>query len=333
YAATNEGIAKSIDGGNQWTQLDTNLPLPPNKSLGELKLSNMTVVGNALYLRTNQGGSTNCLLHLHPNTGTLRHIEGMPIYVDLSHGKWLESTIRSTATVGLSKANQPDLFRYQLGIQEAVVRTTGEFAVSKGTFYIEYERKLYRWTPGDHEWYDTGVRDAPVFGDFYATDGFQFAVSGKVIYLGKSDGSLFQSLDGGDTWKDVTVDFPFQLNRSESQDQLLKKLPHFRNIRFVDNRVYVSTKDGVAMSSDGENWHTLTDSKYASIAMRQLAVDGTTLYGVSQTGVYRLDNKTGIWEQITSEVLGRVTSIVVAGNFLYIGTERHGLLSLPLRTL
>ena len=333
YAATNKGIAKSIDGGNQWTQLDTNLPLPPNKSLGALKLSNMTVVGNALYLRTNQGGSTNCLLHLHPNTDTLRHIEGMPVYVDPSHGKWLESTIRSTATVGLSKANQPDLLRYQLGIEEAVVRTTGEFAVSKGTFYIEYERKLYRWTPGDREWYDTGVRDAPVFADFYATDGFQFAVSGKVIYLGKSDGSLFQSLDGGDTWKEITVHFPFHLNRSESQDQLVKKLPHFREIRFMDNTVYVSTKDGVAMSSDGENWHTLTDSKYTPIAMRQLAGDGTTLYGVSQTGVYRLDNKAGIWERITSEVLGRVTSIVVAGNVLYIGTEHHGLLSLPLYNL
>ncbi len=333
YATTNKGIAKSVDGGNQWTQLDTNLPLPPDKSLGELKLSNMTVVGSSLYLRADQGGSTNCLLHLPANTDTLTHIEGMPVYVDPSHGKWLESTIRSTATVGLSKANQPDLFRYQLGIEEAVVRTTGEFAVSKGTFYIEYERKLYRWTPGDREWYDTGVRDAPVFGDFYATDGFQFAVSGKVIYLGKSDGSLFQSLDGGDTWKDVTVGFPFQLNRSESQDQLLKKLPHFRDIRFVDNRVYISTKDGVAMSNDGDTWHTLTDSKYTPIAMRQLAVDGTTLYGVSQTGVYRLDNKAGIWDRITSEVLGPVTSLVVTGNVFYMSTEHHGLLSLPLRTL
>ena len=101
----------------------------------------------------------------------------------------------------------------------------------------------------------------------------------------------------------------------------------------MDNTVYVSTKDGVAMSSDGENWHTLTDSKYTPIAMRQLAVDGTTLYGVSQTGVYRLNNSTGIWEQITSEVLGRVTSLVVVGNVLYVGTEHRGLLSLPLHSL
>ena len=287
YAVTNKGVAKSIDGGNQWTQLDTNLPLPPNKSLGALKLSNMTVVGDSLYVRANQGGSTNCLLHLPPDADTLRHIEEMPVYVDPSHGKWLENNIRTTAAIGLSKANQPDLFRYQLGIEEAVVRTTGEFATNKDTFYIEYERHLYRWTRGEHKWHDTGMHDAPVFGNFYATNGFQFAVSGKVIYLGKSDGSLFQSLDGGDTWKDMSADFPFRLNKAEPQDQLLKKLPHFREIFFLNNTVYVSTKDGVAMSSDGKNWHTLTDSKYTPIAMRQLAVNDTTLYGVSQTGVYQ----------------------------------------------
>ena len=64
YAVTNKGVAKSIDGGNQWTQMDTNLPIPPNKTLGALKLSNITVVGDSLYVRTKQGGSTNCLLHL-----------------------------------------------------------------------------------------------------------------------------------------------------------------------------------------------------------------------------------------------------------------------------
>ena len=334
YAVTNKGMAKSIDGGDQWTQIDTNLPLPANKSLGALKLSNMTVVGDALYVRTKQGGSTNCLLHLPPNTDTLRHIERMPVYVDPNHGEWLERTSGAAAGIDLNELYQEvfqkDLARYRRGIEQAVIRTTGEFAVSEDTFYIEYERKLYRWARGDSEWHDTGMHDAPAFGDLYATDGFQFAVSGKIIYLGKSDGSLFQSLDGGDTWKDITADFPFQLNKAEAYDQPLKKLPHFREIVFVDNMVYVSTTDGVAMSSDGVNWHTLTDSKFTPIAMHQLTVDGATLYGVSQTGVYQLNNRTGIWEQIISEVLGRVTSIAVARNVLYMGTEHHGILSLPL---
>ena len=337
YAVTNKGMVKSIDGGDQWTQIDTNLPLPSNKSLGALKLSNMTVVGDTLYVRTKQGGSTNCLLHLPADTDTLTHIDGMPVYVDPRHGEWLERTSGTAAGIDLNELYQEvfqkDLARYRRGIEQAVIRTTGEFAVSEDTFYIEYERKLYRWARGDSEWHDTGMHDAPAFGDFYATDGFQFAVSGKGIYLGKSDGSLFQSLDGGDTWKDITVDFPFQLNKAEAYDHPVKKLPHFREIVFVDNKVYVSTTDGVAMSSDGVNWHTLTDSQYTPIAMHQLTVDGTTLYGVSQTGVYQLNNTTGIWKQITSEVLGRVTSLVVARNVLYIGTEHHGILSLSMHEL
>ena len=330
YAVTNTGIAKSSDGGDRWTQIDTNLPLPPNKSLGELKLSNMTAVGNSLYVRTNQGGSTNCLLHLPPRTDTLLHIQGMPVYVDSDHGEWLEETIGTAAALGLQATDQKALAHYRRGIEEAIVRTTGEFAVSEDTFYIEYERKLYRWTRGDRKWRDLVTQDAPVFADFYATDGFQFAVSGKVLYLGKSDGSLFQSLDGGDTWKDITADFPFPLNRAASQDQLLRQLPHFKEILFVRDTVYVSTSDGVATSNDGENWHTLTDSRYAPIPMAQLAVNGAILYGVSQTGAYRLANRTGIWKQVASEIPRRVTSLAVAGNLLYIGTEHHGILRLPL---
>ena len=333
YAVTDKGVAQSSDGGDQWTQIGTNLPLPPDKPLGALKLSNMTAVGDSLYIRTNQGGSTNCLLHLLPNTDTLLHIEGMPVYVNPSHGEWLEKTIRTTAVIDLNETDRAALSRYQLGVEEAIVRTTGEFAVSDDTFFIEYERKLYRWTPKDRKWHDTGMQDAPVFADFYAANGFQFAVSGKVIYLGKSSGTLFQSLDGGDTWRDITPNFSLLINRAESQDQLLKKLPHFREIVFVDNTVYVSTNDGIAMSNDGENWHVLTDSRYAPIAMHQLAVHGTGLYGVSQTGAYQLNQNTGIWEQIASEIPGRVTSLAVARNTLYIGTEHRGILRFPLPSL
>ena len=250
----------------------------------------------------------------------------MPVYVDSNRSKWLESVAYTSGTLNLDETDQANLFRYQLGIEEAATRTTGEFAISGNTFYIEYERRLYRWTPGHRRWHDTGMQDSPVFADFYATGGFQFAVSGEVIYLGKSNGNLFQSLDGGDTWRDVTADFPFQFNRAEPQNQLLKKLPHFKEIVFSGNTVFVSTSDGVTMSSDGENWRMLTDSTSAPIPMHQLAINGTTLYGVSRTGAYRLNKDTGIWEQIASEIPGRVTSLAAARNTLYIGTEHSGVL-------
>ncbi len=59
--------------------------------------------------------------------------------------------------------------------------------------------------------------------------------------------------------------------------------------------------------------------------MNKLAVDSTTLYGVSKrTGVYRLES--GTWKQIVSEVPIRVNSLVVDGNTLYVGIQERGML-------
>ncbi len=333
YAITDKGVAKSTDGGELWTSVETGLLSALGKSLDTLELSNMTAVGNVLYVRAKQGGGTNALFHLLPETDTLLHIKGMPVYVNENPNKWLESIAYTAGALNLDETDQANLYRYQLGIEEASTRTTGEFAVGGNTFYIEYERRLYRWTYGDRKWHDTGMQDAPVFADFYAADGFQFAASGEVIFLGKSNGTLFQSLNGGDTWRDITSVFPFPLNRSKPQNQLLKKLPHFKEIVFSGSTAYVSTSDGVAMSDDGENWHMLTDSTSALIPMRQLTIHDTILYGVSQTGAYRLNKSTGIWVLITSEIPGQITSLAVARNTLYIGTEQRGILRLPFDNL
>ena len=171
--------------------------------------------------------------------------------------------------------------------------------------------------------------------DFTRPTGFQVAASRRSLFtLGKVTEALFQSLDSGNTWKDVTASFPLPLDRTVSRTQLLEKLPHFKEILFVGSTVYVSTSDGVAMSNDGENWHLLTDTEQTPIAMRHLAIDGidgTTLYGVTQTSAYRLQKNTGTWIQIAPEIPERVTSLVATGNILYVGTEHRGVLGLPLQ--
>ncbi|MDE0396359.1 MAG: sigma-70 family RNA polymerase sigma factor [Candidatus Poribacteria bacterium] len=333
YAMTDDGITKSTDGGERWTYILTelSLPKPPKKPISTLGLSNMTAIGDSLYMRAKHGGSTNCLLRLSPNTDTLRHIEGMPVYVDWRHGEKLENIADTRVAPERNEIDQRELTRYLLGIEEATTRTTGEFAMTGNTFYIEYERTLYRCSRGDRKWFDTGIQDTPVFDGFYATTGFQVAASGKVVYLGKSNGSLFQSLDSGNTWKDVTASFPLPLDRTVSRTELLEKLPHFKDILFGGSTVYVSTSDGVAMSNDGENWHVLTDTEQTPIAMRHLAIDGTTLYGVTQTSAYQLQKHAGTWIQISPEIPERVTSLVAAGNILYVGTEHRGVLGLPLQ--
>ena len=322
YTVTHKGIATSTDGGARWTYIQPALPF---------SLTSLTVVGDSLYLRKNKGDSTNGLFHLHPHADTPQPVEGMPLYVATNPDKTLE----------LLPTTDPRALVKTVNVEAGKQRSTGEFAISGETFYIEYERKLYRWTRGEHTWHDTGVQDAPAFGDYYPSiNGFQFAVSGKVIYLGKNDGSLFQSLDGGDTWRDITATFPFPLDRSKlpliklsEVQEMMRKLPHFKDIVYVGHTVYIITNDGGAMSNDGENWQPLTNEKSVPITISQLAVKGTTLYGASETGTYRLNNETNTWIQIAPEVPGGVTSLVVADDVLYVGTNYRGILRLPLHGL
>ena len=291
-------------------------------------------MGDSLYVRENKGNSTHDLFHLQPHTDTLHPVEGMPVYVDANP---------DTPDTALERLPNVTADRPPIKIQEGniTIRRAGEFAISGDTFYIEYERKLYRWTRGEHKWHDTGMQDAPAFGDYYPSiNGFQFAVSGEVIYLGKNDGSLFQSLDGGDTWHDITATFPFPLDRSKlpliqlsEVQEMMRKLPHFKDIVYVGNTVYIITNDGGAMSNDGENWQPLTNEKSVPITLSELALKGATLYGASETGAYRLNNETNTWIQIAPEVPGGVTSLVVADDVLYVGTNYRGVLRLPLHGL
>jgi hypothetical protein len=88
--------------------------------------------------------------------------------------------------------------------------------------------------------------------------------------------------------------------------------------------VYVATDAGVAASSDGKQWRAITDATGTPPIIGRLAVDGTKVYGVSKTDVYRLENDA--WKQVASEVPERVTSLTVDGNVLYVGTQDSGVL-------
>ena len=92
----------------------------------------------------------------------------------------------------------------------------------------------------------------------------------------------------------------------------------------VNATIYVATDAGIITSDDGRHWHIVTDAEGNNLIMEHLAVDGTTLYGVSKTAVYQLENNT--WKQVVSEVPERVTSLAVDGNVLYVGTRNSGVL-------
>ena len=188
----------------------------------------------------------------------------------------------------------------------------GAFAVSGETFYAEYKRQLFKWHPGDSEWKDTGLVDT---GEPSAEDteyGFKLAVSGGTVYVGKRDGKLFQSLDSGNSWKDITSSLPFPFTA-------------FTEIVFAGSTVYVATDRGVLSSQTGAHWRVVTND----VVIDRLAVNGLTLYGAGDKGVYRLEAQ-GEWKQVSPGVPGKVLSLVVHRDRLYMATERRGMFHISL---
>ncbi len=194
--------------------------------------------------------------------------------------------------------------------------TLGRLAVSDNTFYIEYRREIYKCEPNTLEWRNTGFIDN---GEqpHNSRKGVRLAVSGETLYVGKRDGKLFQSLDGGDNWKDMTPNLPLSFSR-------------FRDILFLDSAIYISTDKGVLTSQTGEHWRVLTDTEGERLIVAGLAVDDTTVYGVSNAGAYRLDRH-GKWKKVSPEVPDGIRELVFANDKLYIITNQRGIFHISLQ--
>ena len=196
------------------------------------------------------------------------------------------------------------------------------FAISRGVFYAEYKRRLFKWRLGDSAWTDTGLVDIvkPSHNNLL-DEGFKLAVSEKTLYVGKRDGKLFQSLDEGSNWRDVTPNLPLHFTS-------------FKKIVFVGSTVYVATDTGVLVSETGEHWRVIMDRSGTPIiinhfAMNHFAVTGPKVYGAGDIGVYGLDTD-GRWRQFASEVPGEVVSLDIINNKLYGATEDRGIFQISL---
>ena len=79
-------------------------------------------------------------------------------------------------------------------------------------------------------------------------------------------------------------------------------------------------------SQTGSHWRVITDE----VTIDRFAVDGATLYGAGDTGVYSLDADSE-WKEISLGVPGKVLSLVVHRDRLYVATERRGMFHISLR--
>ena len=185
----------------------------------------------------------------------------------------------------------------------------GPFAVSGGTFYMEHNFKLLRWTQGDNAWDDTGQEETVELTQDIARKKLKLAVSGNTVYVGKRDGHLVVSYDKGHNWTDLTPALPFEVRT-------------FKEIVVTGSTVYVATDAGIITSDDGRHWRTITDAEGTNLIMEHLAADGKTIYGITtDTGAYRLEN--GTWQRVVSKIPDRASSLAVDGNTLFVGTENN----------
>ena len=243
YTSSSTGVSKSSDGGESWKKLTLGsgeLTLKPSENAHPLISPKLAIADGVLY------GATSVLVPEHQlrifrlstNGNVLVPIQGIPALEGTPSTKDINDWIDKLPQVsGFPKA----------------------FAVSSETFYAEYRQQLLRWKRGESKWFNTGLADTDNSNDF--PKGFKLAVSEETVYVGKRDGSLFQSFDSGVTWKDLTANLPLRFER-------------FNEIIFAGSTVYVATDAGVLTSEDGEHWRAITDTAGTHTLIERMAVAG-----------------------------------------------------------
>ena len=315
YAHTGDDIVQSTDRGESWAAVQ----FGANEAAGRARQSRLnfsadsrlTVASNTLYVILREENHLRVFRLSGTDDNGLVPVQEAPTFeVDVSPiGLLAES--EDVKQVHLSVEYEED--DNPVGtLRRKEHENIGAFVVSGETFYAEYQRQLFKWQPGDSEWKDTGLVDTGEPSDEDPKSGFKLAVSGKTVYVGKRDGKLLQSLDSGDSWKDITPTLPLHFTR-------------FKEVVFAGSTVYVATDNGVLASQTGAHWRVITDD----VVIDRLAVNGLTVYGAGESGVYRLDIHDK-WKQISPRVPGKVLSLVVDGDRLYVATERRGLFHISL---
>ena len=306
YALTPKEMLKSVDGGESWESIGLNANENASLEAAQAKVA----IANGVIYASNSELDGVTLFHISDAGNVFIPVEGVPGFEeDTLHKEWWNKRMEArkngddvNKVQEQWKANQHRVFEEW--------QTNGTFAITDDTVFMEYRHKLYRWQRGETAWHDTGLEDhegiSPIEGK-----GLTLAVSGNTVYAGKREGDLFLSIDDGDTWSDVTENLVFPFG-------------YFKEILFAGSTVYVSTDMGVMSSSDGETWHVLTDAEGNRLITDRITVDGTTTYGVCDSGVYQVDSQTNILKQIVSELPHTATSFAIDGNMFYIGTKQNG---------
>ena len=228
YAHTNGDIVQSMDRGESWKAVGIHIskvkPKPLKEGYSRFNFSGhsrLTIADNILYVISPEQDDA-LVFRLATDGNALVPIQAVPAFkAEQVHLSEIPETGDDLSTL------------HRRGHQ-----IIGAFVVSGGTFYTEYQRKLFKWRSGDAAWKDTGLVDTGEQPEGDLKCRFRLAVSGETIYVGKRNGKLLQSLDSGNSWKDITPNLPLRFTC-------------FKEIVFAGLTVYVATDTGVLASRTG----------------------------------------------------------------------------------
>ncbi len=309
YTDRSDEILTSDDNGETWTSV--RIESDNDKSLS-YRYPMLTIADNTLYAIAGNFSTAPTICRVSDSGAQLLPIQEIPAiekisYKDMGKG----NTENANVTKGLTDLQQEiqDL-KARLNMHQIT-----SMAISGKTFYVVYNSRLLKWKQGFTNWVDTGL-DTRTEG--YPT-GFCLASSGKTVYVGRKDGRLFKSLNEGEEWTDITT-------------ELLIQCEMFYDITFSGSRVFIATDKGVLTSPKGKEWRVIKDQNGKNIGVRHLVDDGSEVYGVQSSGIYRFNSNKYEWERISPEVPGySVQDIDVHNDKLYITTYHRGIFQIPVK--
>ena len=180
---------------------------------------------------------------------------------------------------------------------------------------------IYRTTDAGDSWHlfmdgiiGTGIRSLVAFNN------------GLCAYTGKD---IVQSTDGGESWKKIPVDADDSFMLSYGSKLTVRDGELYGIASEVKNfRIFGLSADGNTLVPR-EKTPAFDEEMGQRPVIDMFAVDGTTVYGAGSASIYRLGSH-GKWEQVSPSVPGKVVSLAINNNRLYVVTGRRGLFHISL---